>query len=228
MKKFNASKIMNFFRKYKYLIFFICVIILIVLVQKPIREGLESMSIGEYEFLEPPPKNNSWSDETWREFIPVWNNSNGCSHTKGPSCITYPPSEAQKQYFTAEAFLATEKEAKYYVQNGYFPFDGYVKNYLTNNPKILEEIIKTSKGRIKTIRDLQKFLSNRAVFDFFIIGNEEQDNKLNPEFEKSLAYRIALGKAKPPSSSNPLTSSSSNNTYYQDFVSLCKKVTASS
>ena len=240
MNKFNASNVLQFFRKYKYLILFIVILILIVLVPNPIREGLESMSIGEYDFLEPVPKDNIISRDLLDKFVKKWNSVHGCDNNKESNGGCFRNLPLPKDVIINLNSNYTDKEVQYYIQYGVWPYCGYLINYLNENKNAIQTKFDNKFPGLKII---QKSMTSRPVFDLVVnmtgTTQEISDGKgghINLPSGSKLAIDIFNGKVKPPSSSNPLKNSSSQssientnnvqNSYYQDFVSLCKKVTA--
>ena len=155
-----------------------------------LREGLET--IGEYEYLAPPPADNSFTDATWNTFVPILKQNNPGINIQFDSDIR-----------TAMAKNFTENELKYYIANKAWPIDAYVKkNVIT----ILEKKGATKDYLDKVKQDLDKSTlwgNNRTVYAFVIAPEE---SKLSPQ---PLAYQIYMGTAKPPASqqgSSKLTS----------------------
>lgn len=262
MKKFNSSKIIHFFRKYKYFIVFIIVLILIILVPNPIREGLVSMSIGEYEFLEPVSTPYVWTQDKWSKYVKIANVTGcyggtcnqkgdciggitnpltGCLPSSAPSnfVLTKQLTSKQLQGWNKEihnsktnGMLAvfgmlkdiTAKEVDYYLQNEKWPWCSYIENYINNHSDVLNQL-DLSQYNFTTLTSKKDFLKksfpNRTIYAMLLL---EKESKMNPQ---PLSYKIFTDQEKPPSSSKPLSSLGNNNTYYQDFVSLCKKVTSS-
>jgi hypothetical protein len=71
MKTNMISFIVKFVKKYKYILFFGIIIILIafLFMNRTYLEGFET--IGRYEYLAPIPPGNTISDVTYNEFLKV-------------------------------------------------------------------------------------------------------------------------------------------------------------
>ena len=170
----------------------------------------------------------------WNAYASKWNSIH-CPTGTGPNCIK---SDNPNMKILIIGFMGvTEPELQYFAQNGYWPYNGYVTNYITDNPTIFTKSgNKDASGNPYTMSSAQQKFSNRAVFNQFIMP------LLNAKNDSSdpLAYQIYTGKTPPPTSSlaspssymsslspssstnsSPISSSDSN---YLDFVSLCKKV----
>jgi hypothetical protein len=243
--KFNLDFILRYLRKYKFILLVAFVLIIILLNFKPIREGLTGASIGEYDYLAPPaktgPANNptNWSQQTIDAFISKYDAVNNFTGQ-----ASWAPTDEQKargikiagngiMYMTN----ATEAEANYYIQNGHWPYDGYVTKMLTQNPGA----IGGTKDNISTrIQQYQEVFPNRYMY-MGVLSNKEKDMTPTP-----LSYQIYMGTAQPPSTSSSSASSlissstsslassspsslvssspSSSDSNYQQFISLCKNV----
>jgi hypothetical protein len=230
--KFNLKLVKNVALKYKFILLSILVItIFFIYFIKPIREGLTGLtSIGEYQYLAPLPSGSTWSPTTISQFVTKYNNVNNLT---GKSAMTTDGAPTM-------SFWALEEEAQYYIQNGNFPYDSYVANYLTQNPNVFHNFANIIPA---TISNVAQILSNRAAFELYMARYESDP--------PTLAYQIYRGTAQPPplssspslssltspftsspslsSLTSPFTSSSSpsntlSGTNYQQLVSLCKNV----
>ena len=150
-----------------------------------LREGLES--IGEYEYLAPPPANNSFSDATWNAFVPVLNQvSNRNIASNDP------------QIRTSVARGLVESELKYFIVNKKFPIDPYVKKYIiTNKDKIfigapnIDVLANDAANGVVNGNPA----SNRQLYKFLI---EKFESRITPP---PLSYQIYMGTVSPPSGS---------------------------
>ena len=104
--------IQKYLFKYKYILLSFLIIFSFLYFLGPIKEGLTTSVIGQYDYLA-PPQNNTWSDTTWQAFIPVYN-LNNCPTGSGPNCLSYPVNPNAQQMFYQ---TTTEAEALYYIQN---------------------------------------------------------------------------------------------------------------
>ena len=214
--KFNFNNLLQIIKHNKYIILGAFILLILILNTKPIIEGLTS-NIGEYDYLVPIPSDNKISDDVFRQYVDKSNELN----PSNPTDISTPDnfSSAKSQF---EKFV-TEPEAKYFIENGKFPVDGYVMNWAKNNTDKFPD----------GIDGAQKIYTNRIIYVQYIKPTEET---MTPP---PLAYNIFMGTAKPPPnfnyaathpssmpSSTPSSISSttpSSSTNYDDFLSLCKK-----
>lgn len=211
MKSNFVSELSKFVLKHKYLIFVAAFLAFILLFRtRFVIEGLTGM--GEYEYLAPIPADNSISYDLMKAFL-----------LKRGAKVTPDVIRGQQDWF--KRFL-TEKELQYYLDNGKWPYDGYVLNYINNHPDFFSKL--PSNYTYKNLDDMQKDMGNRDVYGKFIMPQESQ---MNPP---PLSYQIYMGTAQPPSSattasnatsgsSSSSKSSSTTDPNYQDFLSLCKK-----
>jgi hypothetical protein len=227
--KFNS--IFNYLRKNKIIIAFIIILFIIffnlsIFHLANSREGFSTDEpIGEYDYLAPIiPKdfekkseaeqlkfiNNFWSDDTWKDFVSKWNSIN-CPSGKGNGmeCLKYPPenlkSASRPDSITSIVFplwqQISEPEAKYYGKNGYFPYNGFIMNSITENPVIFTNanVVKDSSGNPFTLEKAKQKFSNRFFYLLFI--RSVSTNIMKNDSSDPLSYQIFEGRAKPPSSS---------------------------
>jgi hypothetical protein len=231
--KFNFNNLLQLIKDNKFVIILGAFIILIIILNtKPIIEGLTS-SIGEYDYLAPIPSDNKISDDIARQFADKSNEINCPPGSPTPCGIDTSSTDGFSAWKKGLETGITEPEAKYYIENGKFPVDGYVINWVKNHPD------KFPNG----IDDLQKTHTNRMTYGMYI---QPTESTMTPP---PLAYNIYMGTAKPPpnfnyaathpSSNTPSTSAPSttettpsttvvpsNDENYNDFISLCKKTLA--
>jgi hypothetical protein len=232
--KFNFNNLLQLIKDNKFIIILgAFILLLLILNSKPIIEGLTS-SIGEYDYLAPIPSDNKISDDVFRQFMDKFN-LNECPD--GPSQFCVPTDVSTPDKFSAEktkwesTFMTTEPEITYYIQNGKFPYNGYIMNWLKKQPSITQSNVD---------HDMQ-FYPNRYEYQWRIKPTE---STMTPP---PLAYNIYMGTAKPPpnfnyaathpstitpSTTTPSTTTPSttvvpsNDANYNDFISLCKKTLA--
>jgi hypothetical protein len=96
------------------------------------------------------------------------------------------------------------EELKYYVQNGKFPINLCVQNYLDPACKVLEQYTKDNAtpplGKTLTYENLPMLWPCRYIYQFLIYGHEY---KTQP-----LSWQIFMGKAKAPTTSITIKSGS--------------------
>jgi len=232
--------LLNFIKNNKFILLFFIVVLIILLNIKQIKEGLTGMdNIGEYDFL--APNNEDLSEDTWKSLIDKYNSIN-------KTMLNYPVITELRSFLFNNI---SDIEAKYYINNGYFPYDQYVINFFNTKIKNNEKYKNINISGVKladsdALKQLQQKMNNRSFYSSIINISTE----IQKEAESSLANKIFMGTAQPPnnsqslsssnnssifdsplsiSSSNTLSSSNSSNknNYYNEFVSLCKKVNTS-
>ena len=185
-----TTSIKKFIAKHKNFLFILLGVLIALVLSKYVgyfREGLET--IGEYEYLAPPPADNSFTDATWNAFVPIFLQQNKDINI-----------QQMVRAFVAKWY--TENELKYYIANKAWPIDAYVKkNVITFLEKKGET--KDFLDKVKQMLDKSVLWSNRVFYAKFIAPEE---SKLSPQ---PLSYQIYMGTAKPPASqqsSSKLTS----------------------
>ena len=119
--------------------------------------GSSSSIPTEYENLAPIPPGTVWSDETQNAFVDKYNiinNLTGDQMMTKEKLSTVPMSS-----FANFMAAASEQEAKYYIDNGIFPWDDYVTNFMKNDPGL-------SKSPILAL--LPKAWPNRLAYTIMI------------------------------------------------------------
>jgi hypothetical protein len=221
--KFNFNNLLQILKNNKFIILGAFILLILILNTKPIIEGLTS-SIGEYDYLAPIPSDNKISDDIARQFADKSNEINCPPGSLTPCGIDTSSTDGFSAWKKGLETGITEPEAKYFIENGKFPVDGYIMNWVKNHPD------KFPNG----IDPVQKRYTNRMIYDTYIKPTE---STMTPP---PLAYNIYMGTAKPPPNFNyaathpssipssntstmPSTNGSSSSTNYNDFISLCKK-----
>jgi len=156
------NSLLNLFvnSKVQFLFIFLCIIIISSFFFNSI-EGFEtSKNIpSQYEYLSPIPENAVWADEVQQKFIEKYNSIHNLT---GDSLLTKEKLTAPNPFLGNRGFMGTvsEKEALYYIENGIFPYDEYVTNYLSTqaNPPIDQN----------NLNNYQKGFPNRAVYKLLI------------------------------------------------------------
>jgi hypothetical protein len=188
------------------------------------REGFtDSVEIGEYDYLAPVPPDNKWSTNTLNNFVTAFKKSKGCKMV-GAQCnsLTNDPTNILLSEFIN---TVTEKEAEYFIKNGKFPINKYVKNLLQNT---LSEITKANPGLNQmSYEDMEYIWTSRIIYGIYLQPTEKDKNP------QPLSYQIYMGTAKPPVSPKP-TSQNNNLQYnsssglssadFDEVVSFCKKI----
>lgn len=187
------------------------------------REGFIDSEIGMYDFLDPTdptidPK--TWSKDTLTKFAAAFNKNH-------PEMSSRPlQAEQVPDMFKFPASPPSEAEAKYFGENGIYPYCGYVKKYLADHP----EKIPAGQPINGSLKELQKNMTNRMAYAFSVRPDEMNNSP------PTTAYQIFSGKMKAPN--NPAltaksTSSSSSSsdklsaTDYKSLQTICKNVNTS-
>lgn len=213
--KINFNKITQIIKRYKYVLLFLIVIVIFLCSSSSIVEGLTG-NIGEYDYLAPINRaTENINDETWRRFLSRMAKTHGNDIL--PKDI---PSDILSTYKTQYGSVITKGEIEYYINNGKFPYNGYVMKYLKNNPLPNRQ---PNYNSSEEIEKMQIGLPNRVVYKDIILPAEESKKPL------PLSVKIYLGQEKPPSSytitsTAAKTNSNSQNKAYNQFVNLCKKI----
>jgi len=226
--KFNLNIVKRFALKNKFVLLSLFIIaIFFIYFMKPIREGLTGSAIGEYQYLAPPPSGNTWSQTTLSQFVAKFNAVNNLVGTDNEQFVSTLNGQIWQN--------ALEEEAQYYIQNGKWPYDSYMTNYVSQNPNLFVEA-NSPYGNINASNVMQIY-SNRYCYGNFIY---QLESKQTPQ---PLSCQIYLGTVPPPtptssspklpsppslslssSSSSPSSQNSLSGANYQQFVSLCKSV----
>ena len=209
-------KCINYIKSHKLILGIIILIFGIFLCYSPIIEGLTG-SVGEYEFLAPPTDNIS--DDMWNKLAEKMSKVNGQTITV----------EQVKEFYKGNI---TNKEINYYLENGTYPINPYIK----------KTMLESNDNANATSADLDN-LMNRWSTTYtvrMLYGSslKRLDEAKSPQPD---GYLIYMGTKPPPSYSTPTYSVNNsttsmtdaiptgtdlyNNRNYDDFVSLCKRVT---
>jgi len=230
--KLNISKYIQLIKKYKYFILLFIVAIIFYYNSSSIVEGLTG-NIGEYEYLAPPPSTDTIDDEMWKKFLMKFfdvqigqinkkpNGPNKETMIKGvedqKKKLSTDNNELQKVINEFKNLAGydrnvTKSELDYYINNGKFPYNGYVMNFINK-----------SQQRDFFVNFSQIMAPNRVFYKRAIYDPDE--SKQNP---LPLSAKIYLGQEKPPSASSTVItndiSAIKSNSNYSELVSLCKKV----
>jgi hypothetical protein len=175
-------------------IYLFILLLLSILFLFPITEGLATKSplIGEFDYLAPIPSSNVWSQDTIDKFISKFNSVNELPDANMIKPDTLPDSGFLQ--------LALEKEAMYYNDNGNWPINRYVTDYINNqNPKhpIFGQPIPGRSGKVYSLETLSALWPNRLIYQTFIYTTEMQMTEL------PLSYKIFKGIIPPPPSNIP-------------------------
>lgn len=180
---FNFNNLLQLIKNNKFIIILGAFILLILILNtKPIIEGLTSI-IGEYDYLAPIPSDNKISDDIFRQFVDKFNELN-CPSAGVNGCVPIDisiPANFSNIKTSFEKSI-TEPEAIYYIQNGKFPYDGYVMTSMKKQPNYTEDGSDQS----------AKMYPNRTLYELTIKPTEAN---MNPP---PLAYNVFMGTAKPP------------------------------
>uniref|UniRef100_A0A6C0B0S7 Uncharacterized protein n=1 Tax=viral metagenome TaxID=1070528 RepID=A0A6C0B0S7_9ZZZZ len=224
--KLNMYNIKKCFMKHKYFILYVILLTLFFVFLLPrFREGLANASIGEYSYLAPIPSGNTWDQSTMDKFAKKYNEVNN----KTGGQMLDGNSKSLQGYISSSLSV----EVDYFIDNGKWPYCGYVSTYVEKHPEALSPFHDSS-GNVMTPTSLQKMWPNRVAYQQLISKTEKN---ITPP---PVSYKIFMGTANLPSnssspSSSPATSSSSlsssspstsslSDTNYQQLMSLCKNI----
>lgn len=114
--------------------------------------GTSSIS-SEYENLAPIPPGTVWSDATQNAYVDKYNIVNNLS---GDQMMTKDKlSTISLPGFANWMAMVSEKEAQHYIDNGVFPWDDYVSNFIKNDPEL---------SKSADAQNLQTMWPNRLVY----------------------------------------------------------------
>jgi len=183
---------------------------------EPVKDISDSKSIsstiGKYDFLEPIPQPNTWNQDIINKFVDKYNSNLGSDNKNALlNASTFTQDKQSSQIYA----FALEKEAVYYINNGRWPMNQYVYNYLNSN--IIPKNTKLYNGSfIINNETVSQVYPNRLIYNVYIAPKE---GILKPLPE---SYKIFIGEKPTPSPSQ--TSSSLSNADFQQLQSICKNI----
>lgn len=212
----NLYKCINYIKRHKLILGIIILIFGIFLCYSPIIEGLTG-SVGEYEFL--APSTDNISDDMWNKL------AEKISKLLLPMTV-----EQVKELYKGNI---TNKEINYYLENGTYPINPYIKKTMLEYYKSLKP--NTTSADVDTSINQLPTYTARTLYGPML---KRLDEAKTPQPD---GYLIYMGTKPPPSYSTPTYSVNNsttsmtdaiptgtdlyNNRNYDDFVSLCKRVT---
>ena len=191
--KFNLESIFVYLRKNKYVFLVVFIMFIFLFHFRTVREGLTGSS--DYNYLAPPPSNNKWNDNIWNAFVKKWNSIFCPTNTNGPNCLKLPVDNGISNFYYKNA---TQPEIQYYIKNGIFPYNKYVTNYASKNPRIFNGY-KDHLGNDVNISYFQKAMPNRSFYQRFMSFAEAKMNPL-PQ-----SYKVFSGNSNAGSNANSTT-----------------------
>lgn len=209
----NFDKINKFVSTNKYILLSILVIVVFFYIISP--PFVEGFTADQYQYLAPIPNSNTWSQNTMTQFVDKWSTINNVSEALQDN--------AQSLKFYIDNTL--EEEALYYIQNGLFPYDSYVTDYLNKNPSVIPTNRTLRNGTPLTPSNISQMWSNRISYKEMIAPIE---SKQTPP---PISYQIYMGtipdseaQVSPITSSSLSSSSTLSESNYNNLVSLCKNI----
>ena len=175
------------------------ILLLVFLLFLPIAEGFtniqtQSPLIGEYEYLAPIPDSNTWTQDTLDKFVDKYNSVNEVPASQMLKSDTFVANGGFK--------IALEKEAIYFNDNGKWPINKYVIDYLTTHkPSNFGQPIKGKEGKEYSLETISEMMPNRIIYQTFIAPTEMQMTQL------PMSYQIFKGMVKPPASNDAIPTS---------------------
>lgn len=115
-------------------------------------ESFSDNSTNEYENVAPLPSDNEWSQETQTAFIQKMNQMNQMKDASANQITSTIINNTD--YMT----IASEEEAKYFIEKGIWTWDNYITNYVN---KQTEKMTETEK---KKVEDYKKIFPNRLIY----------------------------------------------------------------
>jgi hypothetical protein len=174
--------------------------------------SIEGMTtIGKYTYLPPVVPESKWSQDVITKFVDKYNKNLDEKSEYRLNAPTF-ATDRSSNTFMSEAL---EEEAKYYIDNGKWPYCHYVSDYLNNNPTAIPSNF-VMNGKKITQTNVSTFLSNRKVYEQFIM---QMEAKLDPQPE---SYNIFKGTQPPPLASDSTTKLSGSD--YIKLKEICKNV----
>ena len=172
-------------------------------------EGMTTLS--KYSYLPPIVPDTKWSQDIITKFVDRYNKNLDEKSEFKMNAVTFATDRISNTIMTD----ALEEEAKYYIENGNWPYGYYVSDYLNNNPTAIPSNFVLNGTKINQ-ENVSKFLSNRKVYSEFIAFIEA---KLDPIPE---SYGIFNGTQKPPSPTE--SSSTLIGSDYKKLKEICKNI----
>jgi len=167
--------------------------------------------IGKYDYLAPPPP-DIWNQDIINKFVNKWNSNLGNGNDNYMlDASAFTKSGAGKKIY--ENVL--EEEAVYYINNGRWPINTYVSDYLDANPTAIPDNFKLENGTRITRNNISQYFSSRVIYAMIIYIKEYQ---ITPPPESILIFS---GQKPPPLPSQSSTSLS--NSEIEQLKSICKK-----
>jgi hypothetical protein len=174
--------------------------------------SIEGMTtLGKYTYLPPLVPESKWGQDVITKFVDAYNKN---LDEKSEYRLNAPTFSTDNNSNTIMK-EAVEEEAKYYIQNGKWPYCYYVSDYLTNNPTAIPSNFVMNGTKINQ-GNVSKFLSNRKVYQQFIYSIE---SRLDPQPE---SLKIFKGTITPPAESESSTSLTGSD--YITLKKICKNI----
>jgi hypothetical protein len=218
------NSLLFYINKHKKIFYlFLLVLVLSLLFHKPIIEGLTSDIVGEYDYL--APVNEIITDAKWQELIKASGLVVSCG---GPNQRVCTSTEIQTQIKQIQSVTGkvTTDEINYRIKNGYWPWGSYITNEATTAFTMIDNSrgITDPQEIQNDIEKKQRSNPTRKLYKFF--GLDVSEKAMSPQ---PLSYKIYMGFSSPPAPAPATTTTSTATTgktkkYYNEFVSLCKKV----
>ena len=177
---FNFVKLLNNKKIHFLFILFLCILFSSFFVSYfKLSEGFSLSSVSqptipkEYEYLK--PITDTWSINTQLKFVDKMNPKKESTGVQIEWLSTTGTGSPFGAWFYPDGMMKwiTEEEALYYIDNGMFPYDDYVTNYLTK--------IKDPPMSQTDLDNNKKILSNRSVYANVVLQNTYPGGKLISE-----------------------------------------------
>ena len=117
-----------------------------------------------YQNLAPLPSDNTWSQDTQNNWVKKFNDY---LVSTDPSATVFTTMDEVNQKMKINYMqIASEDEAKSYIENGVWPWDTYITNYITDATAKDTEEQKTNFNKFITI--YTKIIPNRYAYQYLI------------------------------------------------------------
>lgn len=222
----NLTKILM---KYKFILVILIIFALLAFVNIPlVKEGLTGMS--EYQYLAPLPPNYASNNGIDNAYLTKFYTYYQQVVTFNQNTANWTPTAQQQQTIQTNItnylngtnqYAPYKEEMEYYLSNGYFPLNQFLKNFLTqmitkNQPQATQQQIQGG---------IQQMSQNNNRMLFNQLNTSEQTFKNATGYNE--AYQIFIGKSTTGTTGTVgTTGTTGTNVTLNDFLNLCKKATS--
>lgn len=170
-------------------------------------------TIGKYVYLAPPPSPNQWNPDITTKFVNRYNSNLG----QGNETEMIGTSNSNQKKTTDFVLNTLEEEVVFYINNGKFPINTYITDYLDANPTAIPSTAKLSNGTPITSSNISQFYSNRLIYAMIMYTKEMA---ITPPPESLQIFR---GLKPPPNPSESKTTLSTME--FEQLKTVCRNIT---